>query len=295
MQACDEEAVGGPAVTNVGAAPPSAELEDSDERARLEDALLQDQTSGVSSPLLTRRAVLLAALLVTVAVTGLLVWIPSEAGWRAMSKMWGDNGCASSSEHCAEKGCCASEGMRCYRKNEFWAGCLYTCTPGQSPDVDPEPGPWDCAEISSPVPRQAEEPPKDAAASEAVAEAEGAFCSAPGEDCSEKRCCANPGFQCYRKNAEWASCLRTCTNGYLLNGDPFPEPWECEKLGDRTDEPRDSDTVVCAQRGQDCRSHRCCSGRADRCFLRDEWYGQCMPSCDPGEHATTGWSCEKAY
>jgi len=59
-----------------------------------------------------------------------------------------------------------------------------------------------------------------------------AICSAIGEDCSTSKCCADAGFQCFRKNEWWASCKTTCVPG-VDSADPEDArtPWECAVLG----------------------------------------------------------------
>ena len=41
--------------------------------------------------------------------------------------------CALAGENCHASGCCRAEGQRCFAKDEFFAGCRETCTPGVDP------------------------------------------------------------------------------------------------------------------------------------------------------------------
>lgn len=61
--------------------------------------------------------------------------------------------CAKTGEDCRSSGCCTEEGMRCFEKNEYFAGCRADCAPGE-----PDPGstgkyarePWSCR-LTSPT------------------------------------------------------------------------------------------------------------------------------------------------
>jgi hypothetical protein len=120
-------------------------------------------------------------------------------------------------------------------------------------------------------------------------------CPPEGEDCTATRCCADPGFQCYKKNDKWASCLTNCTKGMLLPGDPEPTPWDCEEFGAATPESVHEGWTKGARRGEDCTSSTFCAGMDDNCYMKNPEYGSCMMECDPEAPGTKGWSCTKLY
>lgn len=121
------------------------------------------------------------------------------------------------------------------------------------------------------------------------------YCPVSGYNCTASKCCAEPGFQCYKKRSDWASCRKNCTKGKRMPGDPDTDPWDCEALGNRTPEPVNEDWSTCAKRGADCRSQKCCSGMDDHCYLQNEEWGTCMLECDPSAAATKHWSCKKVF
>jgi len=53
--------------------------------------------------------------------------------------------CSTRNKDCRNTKCCAESGMRCFQKNQWWASCKETCTPGIDPTDAPEfQLPWDC-------------------------------------------------------------------------------------------------------------------------------------------------------
>lgn len=55
-------------------------------------------------------------------------------------------GCAGTGEDCRAAGCCRDASLRCFQKNEWWAMCRASCTPGVDPNDPPEHRtPWSCA------------------------------------------------------------------------------------------------------------------------------------------------------
>jgi len=58
---------------------------------------------------------------------------------------------------------------------------------------------------------------------------------------------------------------------------------------------------LCSIPGEDCSHTACCTQEGHRCYKKDEFYGACRPSCEPGPHLLHGaaflqdrhhWSCE---
>mmetsp|Transcript_88546 Transcript_88546/g.237499 ORF Transcript_88546/g.237499 Transcript_88546/m.237499 type:complete len:529 (+) Transcript_88546:114-1700(+) len=116
--------------------------------------------------------------------------------------------CSGEGEDCRASRCCSDPGMKCHTKNEHWAGCMATCTPGIHPGDPPEHRtPWTCDLVLA--------------------------CAGPGEDCSASLCCSELGKGCYKKDEYWAACKDTCTPGIDMNDPPqYRTPWDCELLGD---------------------------------------------------------------
>ncbi|CAE8612727.1 unnamed protein product [Polarella glacialis] len=62
--------------------------------------------------------------------------------------------CSNSNEDCSKTGCCSDVGSRCFVKNDWWASCRASCTPGI--DFNDPPAfrsPWSCKELKRSVNR----------------------------------------------------------------------------------------------------------------------------------------------
>mmetsp|Transcript_25460 Transcript_25460/g.64100 ORF Transcript_25460/g.64100 Transcript_25460/m.64100 type:complete len:726 (+) Transcript_25460:56-2233(+) len=66
---------------------------------------------------------------------------PWKSG-KEVAKWVGSTCSALGSESCLESKCCKQVGQQCYRKNEGWAACFTSCTPGPMPGDDS--GNWTC-------------------------------------------------------------------------------------------------------------------------------------------------------
>jgi len=56
-------------------------------------------------------------------------------------------------------------------------------------------------------------------------------CSAAHENCRATSCCSKPGWTCFEKNAEWASCRPSCNPGIDPTDHPdYLTPWTCKVL-----------------------------------------------------------------
>merc|ERR1711972_122324 len=129
----------------------------------------------------------------------------------------------------------------------------------------------------------------DCAALHAAHLSASASCPASGtEDCSEKRCCADAGYQCYEKTeAEggWATCMESCVPGVREN-DTDDIPWTCKELGTRNTWDT-GEFEICAASGVDCRMSSCCAEGS--CYLKNKAFGSCHKTC-PDD-----WCCLKLY
>lgn len=53
--------------------------------------------------------------------------------------------CSKAGQDCSSTLCCSSVGQQCFRKNQYWAGCRTSCTPGIDPSDPPRyQTPWTC-------------------------------------------------------------------------------------------------------------------------------------------------------
>ncbi len=70
--------------------------------------------------------------------------------------------CSSPEGDCRSTECCQEPGMSCYEKDEYWASCRASCTPGINPNDPPEyQTPWSCKLIGGgggPTPQPAPGP-----------------------------------------------------------------------------------------------------------------------------------------
>lgn len=122
--------------------------------------------------------------------------------------------CAEPGEDCTASRCCTKAVMKCYEKNQYYAGCRPDCTPGLYKYDDPKHMmPWTCRSL------------------EVTAE----NCAGPGKDCSSSRCCKEAGMACYEKNQGYAGCRPSCTPGLYMYDDPLQAtPWSCKRLSNST-------------------------------------------------------------
>jgi endoglucanase len=120
--------------------------------------------------------------------------------------------CAAAGQGCKHQKCCLEASEGCFAKDDGWAQCMASCTPGPH-ETDPKEyrTPWSC-ELSG-------EPPK--------AEP----CSGTGKACTKSKCCAVSADSCFVKDASWAQCMPACKPG-KHEEDPteFRTPWSCEVL-----------------------------------------------------------------
>jgi len=115
------------------------------------------------------------------------------------------NRCASLKEDCSALGCCADDNYQCYEQSTGKASCRKTCDPG----VYPTQG-WSCGAIG---PRNTHKYEDTAYAGMMEILPPLKQCAKIGESCAASKCCDWSGYQCYEKNASWASCLMDCTPG----------------------------------------------------------------------------------
>jgi len=131
-------------------------------------------------------------------------------------------------------------------------------------------------------------------------------CSGWGEGCRKTGCCVDAKDTCFRKNAKWAACKKTCD---LLKPDPHDlvdrTPWSCEKLVFKEQPDRKTRSMVnatvkdrstCSSKFEDCRASSCCKG-GEICFEKNANFAACQTECRAGQNLgepkefRTPWSC----
>jgi len=173
--------------------------------------------------------------------------------------------------NCNETRCCNAPGLQCYRQNRNYAQCKASCV-AQAADPRHWDGQWwECAELG---PRSEGEP---------------IVCSKAGEYCGKSQCCADPGFQCFEKNATFATCKKECSPDGPDLSDTDGKPWTCKQLGERSQPLGPWISQQCVASGQNCLKSMCCQAAGEQCYQQNEYWGVCKASCDP--QADGGWAC----
>jgi len=119
--------------------------------------------------------------------------------------------CAEKNQGCLASKCCKDSRLICYEKDNYWAACKDSCTPGIDTvnDAPQYQTPWSCKPLS-PIPT----------------------CAPTGTNCHTSLCCEDAGLFCYEKNNEYATCKASCTPGVDQYDPPqFRTPWSCNILG----------------------------------------------------------------
>jgi len=158
----------------------------------------------------------------------------AEAGGKASP--WVATYCSKPGESCRGTRCCVAEGEQCYEKDDHWATCRPSCSPGPDPR-DTNPAPWRCTPLGFRTPGAAKEPSANVQVPGWVA----SHCSQAGKSCLSTRCCAGHGMQCFGKNQYWATCMSFCRAGKDERG----EDWSCKRLGSRTPKPWGHPSLYC--------------------------------------------------
>merc|ERR1719223_2640617 len=84
--------------------------------------------------------------------------------------------------------------MKCYKKNNFWAGCRASCSPGVHFADPPEHRtPWSCEVVDDSHPD----------------------CAPDGGDCIHLGCCKNKEHRCFMKDPGEAFCKTSSPDGWI--------------------------------------------------------------------------------
>jgi hypothetical protein len=223
-------------------------------------------------------------------------WSCKEIGHRAEGEA---PQCVQDGEDCLESRCCEQAGSTCFRKNDTFAACRYSCTPG--PDyVDADWGKWTCEALGFPTAGKADWVDQE--------------CSGDDDDCKDTRCCKTSTFRCFEKGIGWAQCKAECSaDDFSADG----EEWSCRELGSRTPWPSPTGVSLgpaggkvapwveerCSRDGvEDCSETQCCLSVGSQCYVKawnadgskSEW-AVCKESCTPGpdpDDNNETWTCD---
>jgi hypothetical protein len=109
-------------------------------------------------------------------------------------------------------------------------------------------------------------------------------CARSNFDCSESKCCSEPGQQCYEQAGGTGRCLDECVREAEVEGQPRNRT--CRLMGPGT--PRDVVSkrggkfpVNCSEDGEDCGRSRCCQEPGTTCYVKNSTFATCMASCPP--------------
>lgn len=171
--------------------------------------------------------------------------------------------------------------MQCYTKNASWATCKVECAPGSPDQSDEDGSPWECQELGDRTPGAA-----------AWVEEQ---CSSGWDNCLSTRCCKVPGEQCYKQNRYFGECKAKNSCGGAS--------WTCETEGSPTPTaPAKGGKVApwvletCSKPSEGCQQSRCCIGMDMQCYAKDEYWAQCLQTCNPGPHPEDNndtWTCKE--
>merc|ERR1712187_697766 len=160
--------------------------------------------------------------------------------------------CSGDEDDCRASRCCQTLGKTCYQKDEHWASCRDSCTPGINLDDPVEfQTPWSCVPLmqmstrsacnpsptpptpSSPLPtpvpvsnpNPTPSPPSSPLPTPVPVSNPSPTppppssspnpddCVQSSEDCTASRCCKDANMQCFEKDEHWAGCKESCTPG----------------------------------------------------------------------------------
>mmetsp|Transcript_62919 Transcript_62919/g.124381 ORF Transcript_62919/g.124381 Transcript_62919/m.124381 type:complete len:368 (+) Transcript_62919:80-1183(+) len=209
-----------------------------------------------------------------------------------------DANCTKAGEDCSLTGCCATEGHKCFRKNEHWSACNETCAPyrvwkdGKWQDSTEKT--WDCEAV---LPHQVARVP---------------MCKDPkndGEDCSATGCCSKKGSRCFKKNGHHSSCNATCTPNAKWDKDKWVTSteavWSCTVVKPvLAESAHEHKCNVPSENGLDCSVGGCCKDAGSTCYKKNDHWSSCNASCTPNmkwvdgawaEQNETVWDCAVVY
>lgn len=161
-------------------------------------------------------------------------WSCNQLGAHSKRAEWIEWHCSDHFQDCTSSRCCKQSQTQCYKKNDYWAVCKDTCTPGPSlSDSAQFRSNWSCKALGFRTPNTAEEALAKLAL---AAPLKAPSCAASGADCSHSRCCASAGELCYEKNASWAACRARCSRagvrvlGAGSSDEDCDDLWNCDEL-----------------------------------------------------------------
>lgn len=181
----------------------------------------------------------------------------------------GSSHCSKTQQDCRSTQCCDDASLTCFAKNDWWAECKPSCTPGidysEPPEYQTE---WSCAVLSLQITTTTSTP--------------AVLCSVSKQDCRSSMCCKDHASTCFEKNAWWAECKSSCTPGIDPNDAPeYQSPWSCAVLSSEVTTTTTT-ALKCSGIKEDCRSSMCCKDQGWTCYEKNAWWAECKASCTPG-------------
>merc|ERR1719436_375298 len=139
-------------------------------------------------------------------------FVPAKWSCDKLGSRGAPDPCSAPGEDCRTTKCCSAamggSGMTCFEKNENWASCQASCTPGD----------WTCQKLGNRTPYSA-------------------GCSWAGKSCSDTKLCCNVGFECVVKDATWTACTLTKKKTtWMTQNIPIPAGWDGTVVGGGRDE-----------------------------------------------------------
>jgi len=195
---------------------------------------------------------------------------------------------------CSASKCCADPGMQCYQKNDNWAACQLSCTPGiDARDLPSYRTPWTCKELG---PRTFGDPIITTTTTPNPATV---TTSAPWQ-------CALIG------DSACTQRMNSLPDGYEYSDQGKTDPDLCggchccrrplTSVEDTTeiDLMKMAGFKKCSRtRKEDCTKTKCCSDPGMQCYRKNEYWAACELDCSPGIDPRdegdfrSPWTCEK--
>jgi len=102
--------------------------------------------------------------------------------------------CSSSEEDCSHTACCKDLSLKCYKKDDNFAGCRQSCTPGiHMRDQARFRTPWSCELVNASQPD----------------------CASDAGNCIHLGCCRSKNHRCYMKTLSEAFCMVSKPPGWI--------------------------------------------------------------------------------
>jgi len=204
----------------------------------------------------------------------------------AAAKHAGSAPCSWAYQNCTESKCCRGYGMQCYKKDDNWATCKQSCTPGTDP-WDQDKKPWSCQKLGERTPGPGGEDTCNFArdspdfwSGKVLHSSDAASTQLCNQDCASKAWCGVWSWS--KTNSSNGSCLLAPRASMSQDSKDGKQP-RCRLAS------ADLPAHNCSGRGEDCSSSRCCRVHGEQCYKKDDKSAVCRSRC----RKDNGWSCEE--